>query len=315
MTVTKNALSTVSICATFLMTGCGGGGDGGDGGGDGDVGGSDLSSIDAPALEATVENGEKAAATILYLAESDDNYLSLLSASPEKGFDPITFTFLLNQKIKSINSEPYSLNSTFNEKIECYYGGTRTYTGTSTESSYEETGVYDNCNELGVVMNGTLKFTATGQIDVRDTETYRAYTDFTIEGSGVIVTIHEGSFYNYKYTTFDKVNRIYSGTFSTSLWIDDGTENYRYDDLNVTFDQDYDNYAYMRCYKAGRIYINNLAGYLDIDSNYDPSCSNPFIMSYYQLQSGSMEFTGSGSSRAHVEANTTTGGYTVTVVE
>ena len=54
--------------------------------------------------------------------------------------------------------------------------------------------------------------------------------------------------------------------------------------------------------------MNNLSGYLDIDSTYDSSCSDPFVWDYYNsygLVSGSMELVGSNETRVHVEVTAT----------
>lgn len=310
LTVSKNVLGTLGICVVFLISGCGGGG------GSSDTGSSNLPSIDAPALDATVENGTEAADIVL--GAEGYGSVGLLASSSEKVFDPFNFTMAMNKQINSLDFKSYALNETYSDTYQCTDGGQITYTSSSSSSSLTATINYDKCSESNTTMNGKISVTATGDLynAVYTSEKITFSTDFTATYTGTTVIIHGGSFYQYDYTLYDWNNELYKGTLKTSLWVDDGTDHFRYDDLTVAFEDDYyNNGTSIRCYKAGRVYINNLSGYLDIDSSYDPSCNDPFVWSYYQLQSGSMEFIGSNSSRVHVEANATTGYYTVTVVE
>lgn len=307
MTLSKTVVCALSVCAAFFMTGCGGGG------GTSSDGGSDLPSIEAPAAPATAENGQEAAGIVL--GAEGFGSVGLLAASSDNGFDPLSFTLNMSKQINSLDFKSYSLNETYSDTIQCTDGGKISITSTSSASNGTATIIYDNCAESSMIMNGTITMTASGDFNnnALTSQKIKFSTDYIATYSGMTLTIHAGSYYQYDYTTYDWNNDLYAGMLTTSLWVEDGSYHFRYDDLIVQFEDDYwNNGTSVRCYKDGRIYINNLAAYLDIDTAYDPSCNDPFVWQYYQLQSGSMEFIGSDSSRAHVEADGT-GGYVVTV--
>jgi hypothetical protein len=306
MTVTKNLLGAIGICTAVFMSGCGGGGGSSSG----------LPALDVPAAEATQASGAEAAATVLDM----DGYTSSIglmsaSSSSSSGFDPISFGIEQSKHLQSLGFNAYALNAA-TETVGCPDGGTMTVSGTSSSTSASMSVTYDHCTLETLVMNGKIGMSLSGDLEnnVLSSESMSFATDFTMTDGDMTMSIHKGTYIDYDYTSYDWYNEVFAGMVQSSLWVSYGDLNYRYDDLTVNFDDDYWNYVFSRCYKAGRIYVNNLSGYLDIDSGYDPYCNDPFVWNYNTvgLESGSMEFIGSNDARIHVEA-TGDGGYTVTV--
>jgi hypothetical protein len=309
MTVTKNLVGAIGICTAVFISGCGGGGGSSSG----------LPALDVPAAEATQASGAEAAATVLEM----DGYTSgigLMAASPAStasstGFDPVAFGIEQSKRLQSLDFDSYALNAA-SQTENCPDGGTITVSGSGSSSSASMSVTYDHCTLETLVMNGKINMSLSGDLEnyVLSSESMSFATDFTMTDGDMTMTIHQGTYTDYVYTSYDWDYEVFAGTVTSSLWVSYGDLNYRYDDLTVNFDDDYYDWILTRCYKAGRIYVNNLSGYLDIDSEYDLYCDDPFVWNYNTvgLESGSMEFIGSNDARIHVEA-TGDGGYTVTV--
>lgn len=304
MTITKSLLGAISICTAVFMSGCGGGGSS-------SGGNSGLPALDVPAAEATQANGEEAVDTILGMDgyASGIGFLSASSSESSKGFDLVSFGIEQGKRLQSADLS-YALNASDSYTYDCYDSGSISYSVSYSSSSVSGTITYDHCVEYGVAMNGQIKMSETGDLEnyVLDTLAESFTTDFTIDYGDSVYTIHKGTYIDYDFSTFDYWNDVDAGVVKSSLWISYGDLNYRYDDLTVGFEDDYYYGEFTRCYKAGRIYVNNLSGYLDIDSTYDSSCSDPFVWDYYNsygLVSGSMELVGSNETRVHVEVTAT----------
>ena len=123
--------------------------------------------------------------------------------------------------------------------------------------------------------------------------------------------LHQGSYLVMDISSYEYDGDSMSGTLTSSVWFEAGSQHARYDDLEIDFSYDYWGSS-TYCYKAGRIYINGITEYLDIDSSYDPSCTDPFTTSYSDLVSGSTRFIGSNGGTILVEV---TSNNTLTVTD
>jgi hypothetical protein len=288
MKVSRSLIAGLGLSTVVLISGCGGGGS------SSSSTGSALPAItNAVEANATAENGVEAAEVILDGMESVGEFNILSAASTEEiEFDAVKFVATQNKIIKLLDI-PHALNETFSESYECSGGGSISYNGSVTETNVNVTLAYDNCTEYDMNMNGTIRASGSGSDygDVLTSMQMSFSTDLTVSYTGSIeMIIHQGSYMQMTYDTYDYYNDIMSGTMQSSLWFEAGNIHRRYDDLNVVFEYDYWNGSEVECYKGGRIYINNLTAYLDIDPDYDASCSDPFITDYGVLKSGSAQF-------------------------
>ncbi|MEA3373943.1 MAG: hypothetical protein U9Q62_09685 [Campylobacterota bacterium] len=295
--------SIVALSTLAILTGCGGGGGGG----------SSSSSDGLPAVNAveaspSAANGADATQTVLDMG--DVSSLGLLAASDEKrvGFDALKFA-ALQQKIliNSLDAQTPALNETVNNTTQCSGGGTISITGSQTETSMDYTLSADNCIEGSITLDGSIHVTTTGtNYGETLSSLHMGFTeDYTMGYGSSTVKIHQWSYIDLDYSSYTDDN-TFAGTYTSSLWfeLDAATPiEARYDDLTVAFS--YSSSSIEHCYKAGRIYINNITEYLDIDETYDPNCDHPFVHDGSHLLSGSLEYSVSDGRHVHVEVTDT----------
>jgi len=289
-----NKIKTVSVvvAALVVLSGCGGSSD--------DPAGNvvtPLPTLSVPVAEATVENATEAVKTV-FEAEgvSTVGTTGLLAAGSTQtsGFDSVKFALNALETIQETNSGVYALNEAISDSQACTGGGNITVSGTVTQTAATVTMVTNNCVEDGVTLNGTIGATLTlssaGQVSYAKL-TFE--TDYTVTDT-VSSKIHQGSYMELS------LNSPTAGTSTSSLWFESLGQHMRYDDLKINFTEDgFGNGT--QCYKNGRIYINNLTSYMDIDSSYDPNCLTPFTTSGHVLTSGSTRLLGSNGLTVHVE--------------
>lgn len=308
MSVSKNAIGVMSICAAVLMGGCGGSGS------DGSAG---LPTLDVPAAEADVTSGTEAATMLVGSDYTSGIGIFSVSSASAKKFNPVSY---IKRQLTTHNGiSPFStgiqptVSQDFSEN--CYVGGSVTYSASVNDAGTggSATVTYDQCSDGYGVVDGTIEMAVTGTgLDGYDyalkTSNLLFATDFMLTSNGSTTTIHQGTYVDDTYTTFDLNNAHYTGTETSSLWIDyDSEYHYRYDDMTVRYDNDeYTNGTRSSCYQSGRIYVGNLTAYLDINAAYDPDCNDPFYWDdayTYPLRSGSMELLGSNGSKVLVKAD------------
>lgn len=318
MSISKFAMGALSICTVIAMAGCGGGSS------SSSSGSTSLPALNVPEANATVSSGTEAASIVV-----GTNYtggLGVLSASSTSGatFNPVAY--VKNKVFKhngiTINSVQAQPAATQTQTVDCYdangnVSGSMTVSASMNDAGTSLSGsvVYNQCDDYGyAVLNGTINIAETGNFNTYTLSTANMSfpTDFTVTSSGITETIHQGTYVNDAFTTYDDTNYLYAGTETSSLWIDDGEMNYRYDNLTTNFDEDDYNGVMKLWYQSGRIYVANLTAYLDIDSTYDTTGAKEFVWNYGSLSSGSMQLLGSNGSTVLVAADGS-GGYTVTV--
>ncbi len=284
--ITTNGL-VMFTAGMMFFSGCGGGGSG-------SSSSTSLPSVNAVQAAPTAENGVKVVNVLKNGAFIGD--LSLLSVSEEKSvsFDPVKFTLQQNDILKKIATETYALNEAINEDLSdyiCTDGGSAIVTGDQTATHADITVTFNNCSAYGTTMNGKMRMVANGT-DYGETvtnETISFPTDFTVAYSGDSMKILSGSSIATTYTSYDYYSGDMAGTTTSSVQWEYGSFTERYDNLEVAFSYAYDTDTYIENYKGGRIYIDNLTAYLDIDS-----CPVPFKTVYAALQEGHVILSGTG---------------------
>ena len=318
MAIFGKVVGVIGTLAVIVMTGC-------------DGGGGSSSSVSLPMLnvsqaEANVTTGTEAATMIIGANYTGSIGLLSTSSTSEATFDPLTYVKQHVTKYEVLVSSSATVQPAASDSFTyTCESGTISYSVSTNDSgtSGSATIVYDQCSESGVVMDGTIKMSVTGTtLNDYDytllTSAILFATDFTVTYESSAYTIHLGTYINDSYTIYDYNTGHIAGTETSSLWIDyNGNENYRYDDLTVEFDQDYyTNDTMTACYKSGRVYVENLTAYLDINAQFDPYCEQKFMWDYsktYPLYSGTMEFLGSNGSKVLVMADPNSNDLNVTV--
>jgi len=289
-TVCKSGVAIAAATVLFL-SGCGGGGSSGT---------TSLPTLNVPEANATAANGAEAVAAIFSgQIGALTGYLPLAATTVQPaGFDAVYFMLDKNGPVsKVMEYRSQTLNATYSDSYDCAYGGTMSFTESSTETQMDATVTFSECAfDVNFVMDGKMRMRAAGT-NYGDTLTYMEVSfpvDFTITDEMYTFYISAGSSMRTDYSDYDDVYGYFAGTMTSSVeWGVDG-EMGRYDNLTEEFMQDYYSDLETYCYKSGRIYVNNLTASLDIDPTYDPQCSDPFRYEYFDLVSGSMRLIGSG---------------------
>ncbi len=293
--------SVLALSAFVVLTGCGSSSGGEDG-----TSSATLPAVNAVEAVVSVANGDEATEVVTEMGDATE-VGSLLAVEDEgkvASFDKLEF-ISLQQKILTdvLSEETVALNEAINQSETCENGGTYSYIGSSTETAYNMTTTFINCDMGGILMDGSMSIAMIGtnygatvaSTDIKITSDYSVTVD-----SSIAVKLYAGSYFNVVYTGYvDDYN--FEGTLKSSLWFESSGIEARYDDLEVDFSLNGNTLEVRNCYKAGRIYINNITEYLDIDETYDPECHDPFIDYGSGLESGSLEYTFSSGEKIHVE--------------
>lgn len=294
----------LSAC-TLLFTGCSS-----DGGGSSTP---SLPAVNAAPAEATAANGAKAVNVIINGSEAGDISILAVSGDAAVSFDAVDFMRNHAHLAQdAFQAGAVSLNETINESGTCSGGGTVSINGNATETHIDITASFSNCTEGGETLDGAMQLIADSP-DGGYTLSYMKalfLTDFTIS-DGTSMMMYAGSYIETNFTSYDYYSNAASGTTTSSAqWMVSGLTE-RYDNLTSAFSDDGLN-TFTQCMKNGRIYIDNLAYYVDIDTSYDPNCDHPFVTVNDILESGSMRLIGADDNLIDVNV---TAGNEITVID
>jgi len=273
MNLFKLSLVTVS----FLLVGCGGGGNS-------STGSSINFPSDATVAEPTLENGKKVEDAVASNQNSDlpslnsvNNSVSLNSALLTKDISNN-----LSQSIKSLKFNSYSLNRTIDEQENCSNGGNISYTGSGDERGGTITLNLNQCNNGQQLLNGSVYVSVSNYDEEADDFkdiSMKFTSDYTVKNqyNNKTVTISNGSYFNMNVIEFNNYDEASKYKLSMSIKASDGTNQYGLKDAIYYFQEE--NSETSMYQTAGRIYINNLASYVDYDTSYDMS-QTPFVYRY-----------------------------------
>jgi len=271
------------LCGGILLTGCGGG----------DSSSKDNTSSLFPSnavmAEPTTENAKEVRDIVIgNQVDITDNMpdLSLNKVSNDSKLNIIMLNNKISNKLfeftKDIKMQPYSLNEVIDETEKCSNGGTISYKGSGDDvNGGSLTITANNCEEDNVIINGKIYMT----IKNRDTsnDEFKDYkveylTDFKIEDSSdnSMVKIFSNSYIAINVMEFDSYGDWKNYKLSGTLKVTDGTKHYGFQDCIYYFTKKVNSTSYYttQC----RIYINNLASYVDYDKDYNMS-NTPFEIS------------------------------------
>ncbi|WP_345985424.1 hypothetical protein WCX49_12615 [Sulfurimonas sp. HSL-1656] len=296
-TLCKSGVAIAAATVLFL-SGCGGGGGSGT---------TSLPTLNVPEANATAANGAEAVIAIFSGQIGGlTGYLPLAATVPQPaGFDATYFMLDKAGPVsKVMGYRTQTLNATYSDSYDCPYGGTMSYTESSTETQMDATVTFSECAfDVNFVMDGKMRMRAAGT-NYGDTLSYMEVSfpaDFTITDDMYTFYISAGSNMRTDYSEYDDVYGYFAGTMTSSVqWGVDGDMG-RYDNLTVVFTEDYYSIPIETyCYKSGRIYVNDLTASLDIDEAYDSYCDYKFYYEDFDLLSGSMRLIGSGGGLIYV---------------
>ena len=270
----KLSLSIVAV--SFLTIGCGGGGS------------STSNSIsfpsDATSAEPTLENGKKVEEAVasnqssgLPTLNSVNNSTSLNSALLTKDiFDN------LSQSIKGLKFNNYSLNQTINEREDCSHGGNISYSGSGDEHGGSVTLNINRCNNGEELLNGSVYISVSNydtQADDFKDISMKFTSDYTVKNlsNNKTITISKGSYLTENIIEFNNYDEASKYKLRMSIKASDGTNRYGLKDAIYYFhEEDYKTSVYQT---DGRVYIDNLASYVNYDKSYNMS-KTPFVYQY-----------------------------------
>jgi hypothetical protein len=285
----KPATAAAMAAGMVLLGGCGGGG-------------SSEPTSEAPDVEvaaATAENGVAAVDVIVsgtVAAEEIGGFLPIAAVSDGNaaGFNALRFmTDPEGPVAKLLADDTELLNATLYDEA-CSGGGSYKVTGTTSDNHMDMTGTFYSCVEGDMTLNGSMHVVAEGS-NYGETLSYMQVsfpTTFTMNAGSQLFSVLEGSRMEVEYSHFSEYS-MEGRTTSTVQW-DAGGMQGRYDGFTVEFTADFSGEPWIdtECYTAGRVYINDLSAYVDIDSGYDPGCTDPFTYVDMDLVSGSTRLIG-----------------------
>ena len=294
------------VISTLGFTGCGGGG----GSSSGTTSGS-LFPSNAVKAKPTLENGEKVKDVVAtnQVGETSELLSSLNSIDTNSKLN----TALLSSKIstiilkhtKNINLQSYSLNEAVNETDNCSGGGTISYNGNGDDANGGTVTITaNNCIENSIKMNGSV-YATIGNYDSSADDfkdyTIKYTTDFDVVADNSVIKIFKNSYEAINITKFDEYGDPQDFKLSTSLQATDGSESYGVQD--GTYYCKMDNNDLIMYQTSGKVYINNLASYVDYDTDYDMS-QTPFVFSGYYgtLQSGEARYNMANGGKVKIVA-------------
>lgn len=265
--------------------------------------------------EPTLDNGKKVRDAVVGSQNVNSN--SFILNSVDDNSKNIDTTFVSNNILMTLHKyieykKSYSLNEVINETENCSGGGTISAQGNENvgDSAYA-TVSFDNCIENNIKMNGKMYITANNYDN--NVDEYKNYNiDFTTDFTAInlsdnsTLNVKKGSNISEQVIDFDeyespkdyKVLETIQGTYDGKSFGEKDCEFY------ATLNQ---SNGKLKIYQTkGRVYIDNLASYVDYDANYDMS-KTPFVYNLYDysLESGEARYNmaNNGKVKIVVESN------------
>ncbi len=235
------------------------------------------SNIDASIAEPTITNGRKVASIVATDQTQSGISLALNSVSENS----TTNTPLLLNQLQSLISMDYSkakpynyaLNQVVSGSENCPSGGSVKYSGEANDTTGGTVSVtYQQCQDGNTVLNGSVRMTLSNYNvaaeNFRNTE-MNFTSDFTTKdlSSGGSVTIHKNSLYKGTVREFDRDGDVKKLKMEFTATVSSGSE--KSSQENAIYYIKLGNRSNAMYQTAGRIFIDNLASYVDYDSSYD----------------------------------------------
>lgn len=275
--------------AVMIFTACGGGGGGG-----GDTFVPVSFPSDSILAEPTLENGLKVRDAVV--TNQADNVPILNGINDNSKMNPALLSGNIAKdivsRVKNTNLETYSLNEAINETEACPVSGTINISGEGDLSGGYITMTFDSCNDGEVIIDGSIYMSVSNYDSSADN--YRDIamkftTDFTstlvLDGSfGKIV---KGSYMNIHVSVFDIYGEPEEFNASISIQSTNGVEVYGIENGVYYYSISGPDTAFYQT--QGRVYIDNLATYVDYDTTYDMSAT-PFLFLSGVIDSGEARY-------------------------
>ncbi|KIM03029.1 MAG: hypothetical protein KU29_12530 [Sulfurovum sp. FS06-10] len=276
----KNILSkSLAVVATLGLIGCGGGGSS-----SGDSGLNFPST--ATKAEPTIQNGQK----VKEIVAKDQQLNYMMNAVEASESQNIVFTLLtLQDTLRSKqNLDTYALNETINESEDCLNGGTIHYSGSGSDPQGGTiTTTFNQCNMNGMIINGSVYekiYTYNSEHNEYQNSDIKYLTDTSIKIGEIYSKIYANSTASAEVLSFNSYDEIDSiklsiNTISEVNSVKSGQNNaiYYLKNLHTSTPSMYQT--------QGKIYIDNLASFVDYDTSYDMS-KTPFVLNDDSLSSG-----------------------------
>jgi len=320
----KNSLVSI-VASSFLMisiSGCGGGGS--NSSSNTSSSGNVAFPANAVVAEATSDNADKVAKTVVVNPNSSLSNLGLNSVSSEVTVSNIQLlkqsTNILNKSIQSSSlEENTALNETINQTVQCSDGGSMTISGVGSDATGGTvTTEYKNCQEYSTTKNGKMQSVISdynSKADDYSTIKITFLTDFSVSTSSSSdnfnFTYKTGSYINEKINTFDDYGSASDMSIETSYIITMNEKKFGLKNckFNLKYTNNSNDLEYTQ--SQGRIYINNdLTAYVDVDTSYNPPVK--YIYQYGELASGKGHYLMANNTPLTITA-TGSGNYDTTI--
>jgi hypothetical protein len=288
----KLSLAILTGSALFFI-GCG------SGGGSSSTTSTDSYSTESVMAEPTISNSQEVADAVISNNPTSTSSITSLGLNSAVQNRPNALSVSLNI-VSNLKAENLPLNEAASQSVDCTDGGSITING-----DYVNGGTilisYDKCKMGDTYINGNIAMDLAGydancgysEIDVK------YLTDFTMQSSTLpAVTIKAGSEIDMKYAYDAYCTPTYINAYETSFF-DFNNHKYGVEDLNTIMNiADTVTSWY---YTKGKIYIDDLTKYVEVDPSYDMS-QTPFVYNYYNgYQSGKAVFDMSDGAKTIIE--------------
>lgn len=219
-----------------------------------------------------------AAATI----ENADKVKEIVAKNQKEQYDIFAITQKINTtSTRNFNMRNYTLKQSFSTNEACSGGGSIDYTYAGTEENPEIAISYNNCTESDIFMNGKVFTIASGYNEIYGNHTNFDITftsDMIVQDSESKIDINILSSANVKmlFTNVTAYNEADNLKMTLNLTADINGLTQRQEDSIYYFDLSSNEESMYQT--AGRIYIDELASYVDYATDYNMT-KTPFIFS------------------------------------
>ena len=294
---------SLAVISTLGFTGCGGGG----GSSSGATSGLSFPS-NAVSAAPTLANGQKVEDATATNQTSGIPLLNGVNSNSKLnvGLLGSQLTTSLAKKIKNIDLNAYSLNEVVDETSNCSGGGTMHYSGSGDDTSGGTfTFAATNCKEGNEKINGSI-YASISNKDATSGEfkdiSIKFTSDFTVTNlsDSSLAKISKNSYFNVNSTSWDSSGDPKNFKLSMSMIATDGSQSYGIQDAIFYFTSNGSNASMYQT--TGKIYIDNLASYVNYDTSYDMS-QTPFVFDYYgNLTSGEGHYNMANNGKVKIVA-------------
>ena len=191
--------STTLLLGVFLITGCSSSDDGGTTTTSDDGGTTTTASVPANAIVIDAANAEETVASAIDDFDVVDSVFAVEIKPAVNIKDTLDIIKTRINNISNNSGVDLATGTTISESGDCTDGGTFSISGSETSTGTTESGditaIFINCNELGVILNGTISISFTDNLSTGDfTADFSGSLSILISGESITLSIRNLQF-------------------------------------------------------------------------------------------------------------------------